>query len=79
VFGTGLPDGLFSNQNPNLGKFCRALDWKMLLYFMAIRNILRIFRIYILGPFGTFCVRLVHFFGFGILYHEKSGTHGLIL
>jgi hypothetical protein len=24
--GAGLPDGLFSNQNPNLGKFLRALD-----------------------------------------------------
>jgi hypothetical protein len=24
--GAGLPDGLFSNQNPNLGKFSRALD-----------------------------------------------------
>jgi hypothetical protein len=28
---TGLPDGLFSNQNPNLGKFWNALHWKTLI------------------------------------------------
>jgi hypothetical protein len=33
---SGLPDGLFSNQNPNLGKFGKDLDWKMFKYFMAI-------------------------------------------
>jgi hypothetical protein len=35
----GLPDGIFSNQNPNLGKFLRALEWKTMVKFMAIRNI----------------------------------------
>jgi hypothetical protein len=25
-------------------------------------------------PFGTFCVHLVHFSGFGIMYQEKSGN-----
>jgi hypothetical protein len=29
---------------------------------------------YILCLFGTFCVHLVHFFGFGIMYLEKSGN-----
>jgi hypothetical protein len=29
-----LPDGLFQTKNPNLDKFWRALDWKMLLCFM---------------------------------------------
>jgi hypothetical protein len=29
----GLPDGIFSNQNPDLGKFWTALQWKMLEYF----------------------------------------------
>jgi hypothetical protein len=29
----------FQTKNPNLGKFWRALEWEMLLYFMAIRNI----------------------------------------
>jgi hypothetical protein len=28
----------------------------------------------ILNPFGTFCVHLVHFSGFGIMYQEKSGN-----
>jgi hypothetical protein len=46
--GTGLPDGLFSNQKNNLGNCWRALDWKMLTYifygqleyFMKIGDIL---------------------------------------
>jgi hypothetical protein len=38
-------------KNPNLGKFWRALEWKILVYFMVIRNILR--------PFGTFNGHLV--------------------
>jgi hypothetical protein len=29
---------------------------------------------YILRPFGTFCVDLVHFSGFGTMYQEKSGN-----
>jgi hypothetical protein len=36
----------FQTKNPNSGKFWRALEWKMLVYFMAIWNILR--------PFGIF-------------------------
>jgi hypothetical protein len=35
-FNAGLPDGWFSN----LGKFWRTIDWKMLIYSMAIWNIL---------------------------------------
>jgi hypothetical protein len=35
-------------------------------YFTDIWNILL--------PFGTFCVHLVHFSGFGIMYQEKSGN-----
>jgi hypothetical protein len=42
----------------------------MLLYFMAIFNILPV----ILSQFGTFYVPLVHFSGFGIIYQEKSGN-----
>jgi hypothetical protein len=37
---SGLPDGIFSNQNPDLGKF-----WRRLINSMPIWNIL--------GPFGT--------------------------
>jgi hypothetical protein len=43
----------FQPQNPYLGKFWRVLDWKMLIYFMAIWNSLQ--------PFGTFYDNLVHF------------------
>jgi hypothetical protein len=28
----------------------------------------------IIRPFGTFCVHFVHFYGFGIMYQEKSGN-----
>jgi hypothetical protein len=53
-----MPDGLFSNQKSKIwvnfgGPY---VDWKMLIYFMAIWNIL--------WPFGTFCVHSVHFYLF---------------
>jgi hypothetical protein len=63
----------FQTQNPNLGKFWRALYWKMFTYFMAIWNILWTFgKFYghlgnfmviweILWSFGIFYVHLVHF------------------
>jgi hypothetical protein len=35
-FGAGLPDGIFSTKNHNLGKFWMAFEWKMLIFFMAI-------------------------------------------
>jgi hypothetical protein len=63
----------FQSKNPNLGKFWRALYSKMLIYFMAIWNILR--------TFGIFYDHLVHFVfiwyifsGFGNIYREKSGN-----
>jgi hypothetical protein len=48
----------FQTKNTNLGKFWRALYWKMLLYFMVIWNILWTYGIfmaiwYILCSFGT--------------------------
>jgi hypothetical protein len=66
----------FQTKNPNFGKFWRTLDWKMLIYFMVIRDILWSFGIFyghlgyfmeiwdIVWPFGTFCIHLVHFFQF---------------
>jgi hypothetical protein len=36
----------FQTKNPNLAKFCRALDGKILLYFMDIWNISRTFGIF---------------------------------
>jgi hypothetical protein len=43
---------------------------------MAIWNILLDFTgiWYIILPFGTFYVHLVHFSGFGTMYQEKSGN-----
>jgi hypothetical protein len=71
----GLPDGIFSGKNPNLGKFLRVLEWKMLVYF---------------GPSGIFYGNLKYFTGigyilwsflihmyvsyFGLLSQEKSGN-----
>jgi hypothetical protein len=43
----------FQTKNPNLGKFWRALDRKIWIYFWAILNISRIF--------GIFYDHLVHF------------------
>jgi hypothetical protein len=63
MFGAGLPDDLFSKQNPNLVQFLRALDWKILKHFMAIWNIFR---------------TLYIFTGFGIMDPEKSGNPGLV-
>jgi hypothetical protein len=51
-FPSGLPDGLFfQTKNPNFGQFWRALEWKMLLYFMNIWDIL--------WPFGIMYGSLV--------------------
>jgi hypothetical protein len=44
-----LPDGIFSNQNPNLGKFWNFLQQKMLVNFMSIRSISLPFRIYFMA------------------------------
>jgi hypothetical protein len=66
----------FQTETPNLGKFLRALDWKVLIYFMAVCHIL--------WTFGNFFDKSVHFVliweifsGFGITYQEKSGNPGV--
>jgi hypothetical protein len=63
----------FQTNNPNLGKFFRVLLWKILVYFMTIRSILR--------PLKIFYEHLVYFVviwyifpRFGILDQEKSGN-----
>jgi hypothetical protein len=66
---------VFQTKNPNLGKFWRALEWKMLVYFMTIWNILR--------PFGITYGRLI---GLVVIWYifpnlvslgqEKSGNPG---
>jgi hypothetical protein len=67
-----LPDGLFSNQNPTLGKFCVGLpieDISALYGHLVYKRIVR--------PFGIFCGfygHYVYFYGFGLLDQEKSGN-----
>jgi hypothetical protein len=55
----------FQTPNPNFGKKWWVLQWKMLVYFVAIWSIL--------WPFYG-C--LACFSRFGILYQEKSGNPG---
>jgi hypothetical protein len=63
----------FQTKNTNLGKFWRALDWKMFAYCMPIWNIL-----WTWGIFYDYSVHFVFiwyiFSGFGIMYQEKSGN-----
>jgi hypothetical protein len=56
-----LPNGLFSNQKFRLGKSLhgRAVQWKMLVYFMDIWSILLPFNIF-LWTFGIFCGNFVN-------------------
>jgi hypothetical protein len=70
---SGLPDGFFSNQKSQFGEILEgprlenvAIFYGHLEYFKDIEDIL--------GPFGTFCVHLIHFSDFGILFQEKSGS-----
>jgi hypothetical protein len=55
----------FQTKNPNLGKNFGASDWKMVIYFMAIGNIL--------WKFGIFYDHSVHFSSFGIM-HQNLAT-----
>jgi hypothetical protein len=63
----------FQTKNPNFGKFWRALHWKMLIYCLAIRNILQTFGIFY-GQQDHFRVIWYIFTRFGMLYREKSGN-----
>jgi hypothetical protein len=60
----------FQTKNPNLGKFMRALEWEMLVYFMALWNIF----LYILWSFGNVVVVWRISPRFGKLCQEKSGN-----
>jgi hypothetical protein len=76
----------FQTQKPNFGKIWRALEWKMLLIFMTIWNILLQFGIiygllvqfvviwYNLWPFGTVCGHLVYFSVLVCLDQENLAT-----
>jgi hypothetical protein len=66
----------FQTKNPSLGKFCRALEWKMQVYFMLICNMLQSLGLFY-GHFGNVVVLWYIFPRFGILCHEKSGNPGM--
>jgi hypothetical protein len=64
---------VFQTKNPNLGKYGRALQWKLLVYFMATWSILR--------SFGIFWGHLVYsmviwYIFFGVVHKEESGNPG---
>jgi hypothetical protein len=69
---TGLPDGIFSNQKyvPIWVISGGPLEWKMLVYFMPIRNTLLLFYIF----YGNLVEIWHNFPRFGILCQEKSGN-----
>jgi hypothetical protein len=56
----------FQTKNSYFGILRRALDWKMLAYFMTLWNVVMSFAMYILSPFGTACGHFVHFSHFGM-------------
>jgi hypothetical protein len=72
----GLPDGIFSNQNTNLGKFWSVLQWKMLVYFMAIWYILRNLRS--LAYFVEFKIISI-FFPFWYVVHTEKNLATLVI
>jgi hypothetical protein len=63
----------FQPKNPNLGKFYKVLQWKLLVHFMTIWSILRPFEIFY-GHLVFLVVIWCIFPLFGILYQEKSGN-----
>jgi hypothetical protein len=60
----------FQTKNINLGQFWRALEWKMLAYFMVIWNILRPFGI-VYGKLVMCCGNLVYFTPFWYVVSRK--------
>jgi hypothetical protein len=63
----------FQTKNPNLGKFWRALEWKMFYIFYAHLEYI-MFIWYVLWPFGNFVVVWDIFQLYGNLCQEKSGN-----
>jgi hypothetical protein len=68
----GCQMAYFQTKIPFLGTFLRVLQWKVLVYFMAIR--------FYLNQFGTFCGHWVNFMGIWYIFpvlvccpKEKSG------
>jgi hypothetical protein len=64
----------FQTKNPNLGKFRRVLQLKMLVYICYGHLVHFTVFCYILCTFGIVRGNLVIFHRFGILYHESLAT-----
>jgi hypothetical protein len=67
----------FETKSPNLGKFWRALEWKVLVYPIVIWKNLRPFDIVTLSSFGNVVIIWYVFPRFGILHSGTSGNRGL--
>jgi hypothetical protein len=72
--GHGCQMSYFQTKRPNLGKFGRVLQWKMLVYFMCIQSNLGAASWCILWPLGIFSGYLVHFSCFVMFSQDKSGN-----
>jgi hypothetical protein len=66
----------FQTENPNLGKFWRALDWKMLINFTDNCTTLQTFGIFY-DHLVIFVFVWYIFSGVGIMNQEKSGNPAL--
>jgi hypothetical protein len=66
-------------KNPNLGRFWRALDWKMFTYLFYGHLEYFINAGYFMTIWYIFCLHWVHFSSFGTMYPEKSGNPALLL
>jgi hypothetical protein len=63
----------FQTKNPSLGKIFGASDWKMLIYFTAICNILWMFAIFYDHPVHVVFIWYI-FSSFGIMHQENLAT-----
>jgi hypothetical protein len=61
----------FQTKNPDLGKIWRALQWSMLVYYMAIWSNLQLF--------GIFCGNLVHFVALWYILWPFGIFHGYLV
>jgi hypothetical protein len=68
--GSGLPDGIFSNQKSKFGYFLRVLQWKMLYFYGHLFYFTAIWQT--LWTFGTVCGNLVYSLPFWVCCTKKN-------
>jgi hypothetical protein len=66
-----ITDGIFSYQNPNFGIFWKALEWKILNSFMAIRYTYFVVICFILWQFWYILRSFVIFYSFWYIVSRK--------